>query len=159
MIQVSAGLSFEWWNTGTDYGVQNVQLKGTAISLVKSYKIAVNSFLAEGGDSWLTFLNGTDRTDTQYNDQESLNAYITDTAGLSTHIDSVDIAWGRATEVSGPSKTPAYSSALYPRKSKRPKVFLGESPNNCTILTGSSAHLSPLFSVLMFVIFNVVLYL
>ncbi|KAH3764612.1 bifunctional metallophosphatase/5'-nucleotidase [Pelomyxa schiedti] len=98
MIQVSEGFYFEWWNTGSDYGVQNVQLNGVPISLSTYYRVAVNSFLAAGGDSWYTFLNGTDIIDSQYGDQESLDDYISEPLGLAGEIDPIDIPWGRAVE-------------------------------------------------------------
>ena len=72
-LGVSKGLSYDWaWDdappaadtqpTGPGHVVEgSVKLDGTAIELGKTYRVATLNFLADGGDSFTAFTEGTNR--------------------------------------------------------------------------------------------------
>jgi 5'-nucleotidase len=62
ILSVSAGVTYAWDGTrpiGDRVG--NLTLGGAALDPAASYRVAMNSFLADGGDGFSTFRLGTDR--------------------------------------------------------------------------------------------------
>jgi 5'-nucleotidase len=63
-LQVSQGFSYEW-NAAAPIGkrieIGGIKLDGVAIAASASYRVTVNEFLAEGGDGFALFAEGTDR--------------------------------------------------------------------------------------------------
>jgi len=62
ILQVSAGFSYTW-SAGAACGskVSNMVLNGMAVNPAASYRVTVNSFLADGGDAFSVLVQGTDR--------------------------------------------------------------------------------------------------
>ncbi|HEY9066925.1 MAG TPA: bifunctional metallophosphatase/5'-nucleotidase [Burkholderiaceae bacterium] len=62
MLQPSEGLTYTWQSDALvgDH-VRDLKLDGEPIVAEKPYRVTVNSFLAEGGDAFVTLINGTDR--------------------------------------------------------------------------------------------------
>jgi 5'-nucleotidase len=62
ILQVSEGFRYER-SASAPVGakVNNVTLNGVPVDPTGSYRVTVNSFLADGGDNYLTFRDGTDR--------------------------------------------------------------------------------------------------
>ncbi len=62
ILQPSRSLTYTWDN-GLAVGnrVSNISINGNPISLTTSYRVTVNSFLAEGGDGFTTLITGTNR--------------------------------------------------------------------------------------------------
>jgi 5'-nucleotidase len=62
MLQPSEGLSYTWQSDAIvgDH-VRDLKLDGEPIAADKPYRITVNSFMAEGGDGFVTLVKGTDR--------------------------------------------------------------------------------------------------
>lgn len=62
ILQVSNGFTYTW-NLSAPIGskVSNMALNGTAIDPAASYRITINSFLADGGDNFSAFTLGTNR--------------------------------------------------------------------------------------------------
>ncbi|HEX5690182.1 MAG TPA: 5'-nucleotidase C-terminal domain-containing protein, partial [Roseiflexaceae bacterium] len=60
VLQVSAGFTYNW-STSAPIGskVSNIALNGTPIDPVASYRVTMNSFLADGGDDFPVFKDGT----------------------------------------------------------------------------------------------------
>ncbi len=64
MLQVSAGLTYAWSRSAPTCGkvdLASIKIKGVAIDLNATYRVTVNSFLADGGDHFLALREGTDR--------------------------------------------------------------------------------------------------
>jgi 5'-nucleotidase len=62
-LQPSQGLRYVW-HAGAPAGsrVDGLTLQGEPIAADRSYRVAVNNFLAEGGDGFTTLLQGTERS-------------------------------------------------------------------------------------------------
>ena len=64
ILQVSNTLTYKW-NPAAPFGARvepaDIKLNGTPISLVASYRVTVNSFLADGGDGFSVLREGTNR--------------------------------------------------------------------------------------------------
>jgi 5'-nucleotidase len=62
ILQPSSSLTYTWDN-GVAAGnrVSNIRVNGSPINLTTSYRVTVNSFLADGGDGFTTLLAGTNR--------------------------------------------------------------------------------------------------
>ncbi|MDA1360631.1 5'-nucleotidase C-terminal domain-containing protein [Glycomyces luteolus] len=63
-LQVSEGFTYTWdkTKTGTDQIVaDSLMLNGEPIVMDQTYRVTMNSFLAEGGDSFTAFKDGTNR--------------------------------------------------------------------------------------------------
>jgi 5'-nucleotidase / UDP-sugar diphosphatase len=95
ILQVS-GLSYHWYNvTGTDaatqYGAFNIMVGDQPLDMDQTYRVVTNNFLATGGDSWVTFLEGTDVYDTYFDMQEGFVRYL----GMITPVQAADIEMGR----------------------------------------------------------------
>lgn len=63
ILQVSRGFTYTWDNAAAKGGkVSNIQLNGAAIDPAASYRVTLNNFLADGGDGFTAFAQGTNRT-------------------------------------------------------------------------------------------------
>ena len=62
ILQVSEGFSYTW-DADAPVGskVSDMTLNGVPIDLNASYRVTVNSFLADGGDNFTALRQGTDR--------------------------------------------------------------------------------------------------
>jgi 5'-nucleotidase len=76
ILQVSTGFTYAW-NAAAATGskVSNIQIKGVAVDPSASYRITVNSFLADGGDNFSALLQGTNRLGGAV-DTDALQAYF-----------------------------------------------------------------------------------
>ncbi len=64
ILQVSAGFTYTWTASGPvcdKVDPATIMLNGVVIDPAASYRVTVNSFLADGGDSFPTLKLGTDR--------------------------------------------------------------------------------------------------
>ena len=64
ILQVSAGFTYTWSASGGScdkVDPASIMLNGVVIDPLVSYRVTVNSFLADGGDSFPILLQGTDR--------------------------------------------------------------------------------------------------
>ena len=64
ILQVSAGFTYQWSASGgvcDKVNPASIMLNGVAIDPAASYRVTVNSFLADGGDSFPVLPTGTDR--------------------------------------------------------------------------------------------------
>jgi 5'-nucleotidase len=62
ILQPSAGFTYSWSNSAAAGSkVSNIRLNGNALVLTNTYRVTVNSFLAEGGDGFTTLVAGTNR--------------------------------------------------------------------------------------------------
>jgi 5'-nucleotidase len=78
MLQVSKGFTYAYDRrrpAGGRVDPKSIRVNGRALDLHGSYWIAINSFLAQGGDEFVQFVQGTDRTDAG-SDLDALIAYV-----------------------------------------------------------------------------------
>jgi len=64
ILQVSRGFSYAWNSSapsGQKVDIKSIKINGSSIDPMASYRIAANSFLADGGDNFGVFNEGTDR--------------------------------------------------------------------------------------------------
>ncbi len=62
ILQVSDGFTYTYTvSAPVGSKVSDMRLNGTAIDLAATYRVTVNSFLADGGDNYTVFVSGTDR--------------------------------------------------------------------------------------------------
>jgi 5'-nucleotidase len=62
ILQPSSSLTYTWDNAIAAGGrVSNIRVNGNPIVLTNSYRVTVNSFLADGGDGFTTLIAGTNR--------------------------------------------------------------------------------------------------
>ena len=62
ILQVSNGFTYSWsLSAPVGSKISNMMLNGVAISDTSTYRVTVNSFLADGGDNFFVFKDGTDR--------------------------------------------------------------------------------------------------
>ena len=62
ILQISAGLKYTWTaSAAAGSRVSDLTLNGTAIDPAGKYRVTENSFLADGGDGFTVFKDGTDR--------------------------------------------------------------------------------------------------
>lgn len=62
MLQPSEGFSYTWQSDAPPgERVRDIQLNGAAVAADQTYRVTVNSFLAEGGDGFATLRQGTER--------------------------------------------------------------------------------------------------
>ncbi|MFC5847762.1 5'-nucleotidase C-terminal domain-containing protein [Deinococcus petrolearius] len=62
ILQVGRGFTYTRENAAKGSKVSNVQFGGAAIDPAASYRVTLNDFLTDGGDSFTVFSQGTDRT-------------------------------------------------------------------------------------------------
>ncbi|MBI5942834.1 MAG: bifunctional metallophosphatase/5'-nucleotidase [Chloroflexi bacterium] len=62
ILQVSSGFTYDW-SVSAPIGskVSNMKLNGVAINDADTFRVTVNNFLADGGDNFTVFRNGTNR--------------------------------------------------------------------------------------------------
>jgi len=63
-LGISKGLTFTWSASaakGSKINPASITLNGVVVDPAASYRVTVNSFLADGGDSFTTFTQGTAR--------------------------------------------------------------------------------------------------
>ncbi len=78
ILQVSAGFAYTWKGSGPvceKVDPATVTLNGVVVDPAASYRVTVNSFLADGGDSFPTLRLGTDRLGGAV-DTDALEAYF-----------------------------------------------------------------------------------
>ena len=80
ILQVSAGFTYTW-NAGgpvcEKVDPASISINGVPLDLSASYRITVNSFLADGGDSFPTLAQGTNRLGGEV-DTDAIERYLTD---------------------------------------------------------------------------------
>jgi 5'-nucleotidase len=76
MLQLSAGFTYSW-HPGATAGMRagSLAINGVPIDPTASYRVTVNNFLADGGDGFTVFTQGTNRL-TGVTDLEALVAYF-----------------------------------------------------------------------------------
>jgi len=83
-LQVSQGFSYEW-NAAAPIGkridIGSIKLNGVAIDAAASYRVTVNEFLAEGGDGFALFAEGTDRI-RGVTDVQALERYLAENSPI-----------------------------------------------------------------------------
>jgi 5'-nucleotidase len=85
VLQVSNGLSYQWDSTrppGSRVVPGSVKLNGVPLDDAKTYRVAANNFLAEGGDNFPEFAKGTNRVETHIRDLDALIDYLGKNEGL-----------------------------------------------------------------------------
>lgn len=77
ILQVSNGFTYSW-SASAPIGskVSNMALNGIAIDLAATYRVTVNSFLADGGDNFTVLRQGTDRLGGEV-DTDAFERYLT----------------------------------------------------------------------------------
>lgn len=79
ILQVSEGFSYTWDSGGggcNKVDPASITLNGTTIDPGGSYRVTVNSFLADGGDKFLVLVSGTDRLGGDL-DLDAFESYLT----------------------------------------------------------------------------------
>jgi 5'-nucleotidase len=79
VLQVSSSLRYTWDSSraiGDRVDPATVTIAGQPLDLGRSYRVTVNSFLADGGDGFSVLRDGTDRTGGQL-DVDALEAFVT----------------------------------------------------------------------------------
>jgi 5'-nucleotidase len=79
MLQISSGLSYQWDSTrpaGSRVVPGSLKLNGVPVDDAKTYRVAANNFLAEGGDNFPEFAKGANKVDTQIRDLDALIDYL-----------------------------------------------------------------------------------
>jgi 5'-nucleotidase len=64
ILQVSDGFTYTWDNAmpdGSKVDATTIAIGGVPIGLATTYRVTVNSFLADGGDNFAVLVDGTDR--------------------------------------------------------------------------------------------------
>jgi 5'-nucleotidase len=78
ILQVSAGFTYSYdRSAAAGSRVSNVAINGTPVDRAASYRVAMNNFLADGGDGFTVFREGTDQLGGQI-DLDALVAYFMD---------------------------------------------------------------------------------
>jgi 5'-nucleotidase len=79
VLQVSNGLTYTWHSggpLGSRVDDASIKIGGVTVDPAASYRVTVNSFLADGGDGFTALRNGTDRLGGDI-DLDALAAYLT----------------------------------------------------------------------------------
>lgn len=79
ILLVSQGFSYTWDNArphGSKVAFESIRLNGQTLERAKPYRVTVNSFLADGGDGFITLQQGTDREGGML-DLDALLAWLT----------------------------------------------------------------------------------
>jgi 5'-nucleotidase len=99
-LQVSEGFTYTWdkTKTGTDQIVaDSLTLNGEPIVADQTYRVTVNSFLADGGDSFGAFAEGTNRLFGAL-DVDAFEDYITEFGTSASPLQAPEL--GRVTVIS-----------------------------------------------------------
>lgn len=84
ILQVSAGFSYTWdaaQPTGSKVDPGSITINGKVVDPAASYRVTVNSFMAEGGDGYTVLVDGTDRLGGAL-DLDALIAYFSTTEAV-----------------------------------------------------------------------------
>jgi len=84
ILQVSNGFTYTWDNNGAGCNkvdIASIKINGVAIDPATSYRITVNSFLADGGDEFYVLKNGTNRLGGAQ-DLDALEAWFTEKGSI-----------------------------------------------------------------------------
>ncbi|MET3134663.1 5'-nucleotidase [Oxalobacteraceae bacterium GrIS 1.11] len=79
LLQVSDGFAYRWDGKrplGARVVPGSIMLNGTPLDASRSYRVAVNNFLAEGGDAFPMFKQGRERVDSGVRDLDTLLSYL-----------------------------------------------------------------------------------
>jgi 5'-nucleotidase len=79
ILQVSHGFSYRWDSTkpqGQRVIPGSLELNGQPLDENKTYRVAANNFLAEGGDGFPMFRQATNKHDTGIRDIDVFTAYL-----------------------------------------------------------------------------------
>ncbi|HEV7817017.1 MAG TPA: bifunctional metallophosphatase/5'-nucleotidase [Janthinobacterium sp.] len=79
LLQISSSLAYRWDRkqpAGHRVVPGSVTVDGAPLGDAVSYRVAMNNFLAEGGDRFRVFADGGERVDTGISDLEALRAYL-----------------------------------------------------------------------------------
>ena len=99
-LQVSEGFTYTWdeTKTGTDQIVaDSLRLNGEPIVADQTYRVTMNSFLADGGDSFAAFAEGTNRLFGEL-DVDAFEDYITEFGTTAAPLEAPEL--GRVTVIS-----------------------------------------------------------
>jgi 5'-nucleotidase len=78
ILQVSSSLTYSWSvgaPTGSKVDIATLKINGVPVDPNASYRVTVNSFLADGGDNFTALRQGTDRLGGAV-DLDALTAYF-----------------------------------------------------------------------------------
>jgi 5'-nucleotidase len=78
-LQPSASLAYSWDPArplGQRVVVQSLRVDGQPVQPERTYRVTVNSFMADGGDNFSELTRATERLDTGLNDLDALMAYL-----------------------------------------------------------------------------------
>ena len=84
MLQVSEGFKYTWDATapaGSKVDIASIQIDGVAVKPDGRYRVAVNSYLADGGSGFSIFEEGTEKTGGEI-DLDALIAYFAMTGAV-----------------------------------------------------------------------------
>ncbi len=94
ILQVSAGFSYTWSASGgacAKVDASTIKIGGVTVDPAASYRITVNSFLADGGDNFVVLRQGTDRLGGAV-DLDALEAwFVTHGAASPTPLDRITV--------------------------------------------------------------------
>lgn len=79
ILQVSAGFTYSWSTSGgacNKVDPNTIMINGVVVDSSASYRVTVNSFLADGGDNFFVLRNGTNRIGGDV-DTDALEKYLT----------------------------------------------------------------------------------
>ncbi len=79
LLQLSEGFTYQWDASkpeGSKIVPGSVKLNGVRLEMDTSYRVITNNFLAEGGDGFPAFKNGTNRAPTGVRDLDALTQYL-----------------------------------------------------------------------------------
>ncbi|MEV3935528.1 bifunctional metallophosphatase/5'-nucleotidase [Glycomyces sp. NPDC049804] len=99
-LQVSEGFTYTWdkTKTGTDQIVaDSLMLNGEPIAMDRTYRVTMNSFLADGGDSFSAFKDGTNRLFGEL-DVDAFEDYLAEFGTASAPLQAPEL--GRVTVIS-----------------------------------------------------------
>ncbi|NYE63690.1 5'-nucleotidase [Duganella sp. 1224] len=79
LLQLSEGFTYQWDASKPEGGKVvpgSVKLNGVKLEMDTAYRVVTNNFLAEGGDGFPGFRNGTSRAQTGVRDLDALTQYL-----------------------------------------------------------------------------------
>ncbi|MYM70834.1 bifunctional metallophosphatase/5'-nucleotidase [Duganella sp. FT134W] len=79
LLQLSEGFTYQWDASkpeGSKIVPGSVKLNGVKLDMDTSYRVVTNNFLAEGGDGFPAFKNGSNRAPTGIRDIDALTQYL-----------------------------------------------------------------------------------
>jgi 5'-nucleotidase len=79
LLQLSEGFTYQWDASkpeGSKIVPGSVKLNGVRLEMDTSYRVVTNNFLAEGGDGFPAFKNGSNRAPTNVRDLDALTQYL-----------------------------------------------------------------------------------